>query len=156
MGKYQITSYHNAKQNSRGKDEEKMCQRISTKRPMDNCLRCKYFFLVHYDSYAFYVVPGIGNVTHSHHPKKGGSKNDLPPRLLEEVNQKFVNDMIDGVASESIIRNVLYYKTGHFLSPQNINYIKKNTEEMLDNDNFIKSSNVSSTDIMISKCEKKL
>ena len=149
------SSYHNDKLNSRGKDGKKMCRRSTTKRPVHSCHRCKYFFLVHYDSYAFFVVPGIGNVTHSHHPKKGGAKHDLPSRLLEEVNQKFVNDMADGSASESIIRNVLFYKTGYFLSRQNINYIKRNTEEMLDNDNLVKSANMSPTDIIVSKCEKK-
>ena len=148
-------SYHNDKLNSRGKDGNKMCRRTTTKRPVQCCHRCKYFFLVHFDSYAFFIVPGIGNLTHSHHPRKGGSKHDLPPRLLKEVNHKFVNDMIDGNASECIIRNVLYYKTGFLLSSQNINYIKQNTDEMLDNDRLIKSLNMSPTDVIISKCVKK-
>ena len=149
------SSYHNDKLNSRGRDGKKMCRRTATKRPMKGCHKCKFFFVVHYDDFGFFVVPGIGNVTHSNHPRTGGTAHNLPPRLLQEANQNFVSDMAQGSASESIIRNVLFYKTGYFLSRQNINYIKKNTEEMLDNDKLVKTANMSPTDVMVSKCEKK-
>jgi len=49
----------------------------------------------------------------------------------------------------------LYFKTGKYLTRQNFKYMKQNAQELLGNDQLIKTKDMSSSDIMISKCEEK-
>ena len=111
-----------------------MLRRSSTNRPISPACKCKYFFLIHFDDKSFFVVPEIGNTTHSFHPKHGSLKCYLPPRLLDEVNKNFIEDMNSGSALVSTISNFLYFKTGSLMSRQNINYTKHNAEEIINYD----------------------
>ena len=61
----------------------------------------------------------------------------LPPRLLETVNQHFLDDMANVNAADSIIRNVLFLKTGKYLTQVNVKYMKQNAQELLGNDQLI-------------------
>ena len=63
--------------------------------------------------------------------------------------------MINGNAADSIIRNVFFFKTGCYLSRSSVKYMKSNTQELLDNDELMKTKDMSSADIMINKCEEK-
>ena len=110
---------------------------------------------MHFDDNGFFVVPGFGNTTHSFHPKHSSLKCYLPPRLLDEVNKTFLTDMSTGSASDSIIRNVLYIKTGSLMTEQNVNWMKQNTKEILENDIQIKEKDISPSDSMIINCERK-
>ena len=62
----------------------------------------------------------------------------LTTRLLDTVNQHFLYDMANGNASDSTIRDVLFFKTGRYLSQENVKYMKQNTQELLGNDELIK------------------
>ena len=63
--------------------------------------------------------------------------------------------MINGNADDSIIRNVLFLKTGRYLPSPNVNYMKSYAQELLANNELMNKKDMSSADIMISKCEQK-
>ena len=150
------STFHQDRKNSRGPSGKKMARRCSTKKPVSIMHTCKYFFLLHFDiDKGFYVVPGFGNMKHSHHPKFGDNNINLPPRLLDEVNKDFVGDMGDGHASNAIIRNILFLKTGKLVSRSNINYMKKTAHDVSENDKMRDMCNMSPTDIMLRKCQTK-
>ena len=89
-----------------------MARRCTTKRPKVSHHKCHYFFVVNFNDSGFHVVSGVGNTTHSFHTKLGKEKCNLPLRLLDKVTKNFVSDMSDGNAANSIIRNVIFAKTG--------------------------------------------
>ena len=50
----------------------------------------------------------------------------IPTRLLEEGDSNLIADMGDGMASDSIIRNVIFVRTGQNIAIQKLSYLKKN------------------------------
>ena len=152
---FRKSTYHQDRLNTRGPLGKKMCRRTTTKRPIFASQKCNYFFLIHYNEKGFYVVPGIGNTNHRFHPKLGSSKLKLPPRLHDEVNQTFIQDMNAGNAADSIIRNVLFVKTGQYVSRANINYLKRNAEDLSENDELVNRKNISPSDVILLKAQSK-
>ena len=68
---YRITTQHADRRNSRGIIGKSMVRRVNSKRTKTVTLHCKYHFFVYFDNCGFFVVPGIGNTEHTHHPKIG-------------------------------------------------------------------------------------
>ena len=87
-----------------------MDRRSTTKRSIGKVNTCNYFILLHYKKLGFYVLPGIGNTNNTFHPEKGQHNRMLPARLLDTVNQHFLDDMANGNAADSIIRKVLFFQ----------------------------------------------
>ena len=63
--------------------------------------------------------------------------------------------MSDGNAANSMIRNVVFAKTGQYISRTNFNYLKKNSNDIVANNNNIDLTNISPIDAMINKCKEK-
>jgi len=68
----------------------------------------------------------------------------------------FMNEMNAGNASDSIIRNVLYVKTGQHMTRSNMNYLKQTINKCMDNDTKIRAQNIFPSDHMILKAKTKL
>ena len=102
------------------------------------------------------MVPGIGNTEHTHHPKIGEGEFPIPTRLLNEADSNLISDMGDGMASDSIIRNVIYVRTGQNISVQKLQHVTKTVQSLVTIDNS-KLSNpkgtLSCTDLMINLCK---
>ena len=111
---YRNLSYHNDRKNNRGKKGIHMSRRSKTSRSLTPSCRCRFFFLIHFDLYSFYVVSsGYGSTIHSHHHQLSKDSIPFPTRLLTDSENQLINDMYSGQASTGVIANVVYGKTGH-------------------------------------------
>ena len=72
--------------------------------------------------HGFYVVNGVGNITHNNHPKCGCNMIASSTRQLDEVNLTLIKDMYDSQSSYSIISNVIQGRTGITFSNAKILY----------------------------------
>ena len=152
---YRKSSYHQNRKNGRGPDGKKMSRRTSTIKPSLIANTCKYSFFVHFDDNGFYVINGIGNTNHNSNPMLGQKETQVPVRLLQEVDTQFISDMGNGAASGSIIRNILFVKTGRHVSKQNINYMTKTVEQLRQDNDDSEANNLSGFATIMKKCEKK-
>ena len=103
-----------------------------------------------------YIVSGIGNTEHTHHPKIGDGEFPIPTRLLEEADSNLIADMGDGMASDSIIRNVIFVRTGQNIAIQKLSYLKKTAHALpsnLDNSKSVTQPLLSCTEKMIDHCK---
>ena len=127
---YRKSTYYQNRKNGRGPDGPKMSKRTSTIKPSLIANTCKYSFFVHFDDNGFYVINGIGNTNHNSHPILGQKEIQVPVRLLQEVDTQFISDMGNGAASGSVIRNILFVKTGRHVSKKTINYMTKTVQQL--------------------------
>ena len=64
--------------------------------------------------------------------------------------------MGNGAASGSLIRNILFVKTGRHVSKQNINYMTKTVQQLQQDNDDSESNNLSGFATIMKKCEKKV
>ena len=62
--------------------------------------------------------------------------------------------MGNGSAPGSLIRNILFVKTGRYVSKENISYIKQTAQQLQNDNDEADSNNLSPFDSIMKKCEK--
>ena len=122
---------------------------------MNKCHRCNYFFRISFDPNGFYIVPGLGNKTHSHHNKICSSTI----RDVDDINNKLMEDMGKGKAKPSTIQNTIFNKTGQLVPRSKIRHLTGYDKRcIMNNDDFdiLFPSNdpndLSSSDRMVKFC----
>ena len=77
-------------------------------------------------------------------------------RLLEEADSNLIADMGNGIASDSIIRNVIFVRTGQNIAIQKLSHLKKAAHALpsnLDNSTSVTRPLLSCTKKMIDHCK---
>lgn len=102
----------------------KLTRRRDTTLPTDKNLTCPFSFTISYDEIGFYVVNGMGNNIHSHHPKINYSKSYTPICLLNSTESQLSQDILNTGAGVSLLQNVLLLKTNKLYSRESLKYIR--------------------------------
>ena len=55
-----------------------------------------FFFYINFDKHGFYVEPGLGNRTHTHHSPLNGPSKQKNKRELAQDERELINDMAEG------------------------------------------------------------
>ena len=81
----------------------KLTRRRDTTLPTDKNLTCPFSFTILYDEIGFYVVNGMGNNYHSHHPKINYRKSYTPICLLNSTDSQLSQDILNTGAGVSLL-----------------------------------------------------
>ena len=113
-----------------------MPRRTTTLRPICKSNLCTFGFYVAFDAVGFYVMAGMGNTLHSHHPRLQQDEITFPTRLLSNSNKTILKDLGNSHAGSGVSVNYIAEKTGHIVTRQNVAYTNglcnnlKSTDEM--------------------------
>ena len=120
---YRRYTLHNDRKNQRSKGRSK-CRRGYSARSRENETRCKFFFYIDFDTYGFYVEPGLGNKDHTHHHPINRNFGELESKKdIQDDDAEFIKDMADGQAQDSQIQNIVFKKTGKLIPTSTIRQI---------------------------------
>lgn len=145
---FRNVSFSNDRRNNRDKNTtSNMCRRTVTMRPFHVSKRCPYFIILNYNDQGFYVMNGLGNPVHKHHPKYINGSHFIPPRLIEDTQLELINDLCKADASLGVIRNTIHMKTGAIYSRANLFHLRGLCDIL--SGIQIKEQKYSSTEILI-------
>ena len=133
---YRKLSYSNDKTNSRGQNGLKGPRKCTTYRPICKGNLCTFGFFVSFDHKGFYILPGLGNASHLHHPRLEQNEISFPTRLLTSSKKKIVSDLHKATANGGVSERYLYQSTGHIISRQSIAYLNGLCNDMKKMDNI--------------------
>ena len=89
----------------------KLTRRRDTILPMKKDMTCPFSFTISYNNLGFYVVNGMGNNTHKHHPKISYQNSYVPTSLINnETEAQLLKDLANGEAGFSLLQNILLLK----------------------------------------------
>ena len=128
---YKKISYNNNQSNKRlsynpndPSVKLKLARRRDTTLATDKNQTCPFSFTISYNEVSFYVVNGMGNNIHSHHPKIKYSKLYTPKYLLNSTESQLSQDILNIWAGVSLLQNVLLLKTNKLYSRESLKYIR--------------------------------
>ena len=158
---YRRYTLHNDRLNQRDLGRKK-CRRSYSSKSVSKENRCKFVFYVNFDSYGFYIEPGLGNRNHSYHQPLNTPSQNKTKIGIEEEERTLISDMAEGQSQDSQIQNVLFNKTGKLISRSTIRLITKIHKRNIINDNDFddmfqgkNSKDLSSTEYMMRYCRSK-
>ena len=121
---YRDRSYINNRKHSR-KAGKSMPKKTITKRAICKEEVCNFHFYVSRNAAAFYIVPGIGNVMHTNHPKNKPDSEyiSLPSRFLYDNQKELICDVGNAHANLSVAVNMIWEKTKHVIDYNTVRYL---------------------------------
>ena len=111
---YQRYTLHNGRLNQRDLDRKK-CRRSYSTKSISKENQRKFVFYINFDSYGFYVEPGLGNRNHSYHQPLNRPSQNKRKDEIEKEEHYLISDMAEGQSQDSQIQNVLFNKTGKLI-----------------------------------------
>ena len=103
----------------------KLTIRRDTILPMKSEMTCPFSFTISYNKTGFYVVNGMGNNTHKHHPKFNYNNAYVPTSLINDTESQLSKDLTNGGAGLSLLQNILLLKTKRLHSRESLKYIQQ-------------------------------
>ena len=145
---FRSTSSQNDRTNSRGQKGQSMIRRTTTNRALCKEETCRFFFVVSYDSYGFYIVNGYGNRTHCNHGKVPFEYCKVSSNALSNSEKELVLDMDNANAHHGISRSVMHQRIGVMMSLPQVRHLtsivtkQEVTSSCEESSNFLKLSAV--------------
>ena len=93
-----------------------MKRRSNFSRSFCNDSKSSFFFLLVFDHRSFFIINRLGNKTHINHIKLTKEVSSYPARLLNLDEKALVKDMHCANVADGVISNVIFEKTGQWLS----------------------------------------
>jgi len=91
---YRRYTLHNDRKNQRSKGRSKYRRGYST-RSREKETRCKFFFYINFDTYGFYIEPGLGNEEHTHHHPINRNVGELDSKKdIQDANHQVLISLI--------------------------------------------------------------
>ena len=95
--------------------DRKKCRRSYSTKSISKENQRKFVFYINFDSYGFYVEPGLGNRNHSYHQPLNRPSQNKRKDEIEKEEHYLISDMAEGQSQDSQIQNVLFNKTGKLI-----------------------------------------
>ena len=93
-------------------------------KPLSSSQRCRFHFLIRYNSKGFYVIPNRGNPNHDNHHRIPASKHLILARLISKTEEDLVRDLSHADASLGTMRNAIHAKSGKVFNRNTLFHIR--------------------------------